>query len=67
VINRTLVSQGENLLEFRIEEIGSDHLWGHEYYGDMLKGMPVFAGVMSCACPHNIRGSPGTPTSGPWA
>ena len=27
VINRTLVSQGDNLLEFRIEEIASDHVW----------------------------------------
>jgi hypothetical protein len=27
VINRTLVSQGEKLLEFRIEEIGNDHIW----------------------------------------
>jgi len=27
VINRTLVSQGEKLLEFRIEEIASDHVW----------------------------------------
>ena len=23
-------------------------LWGHDYYGDMLKGMPVFAGVLNC-------------------
>jgi hypothetical protein len=27
VINRTLVSQGEQILEFRIEAIESDHLW----------------------------------------
>jgi len=28
-------------------------LWGHDYYGDMLQGMPVFAGGIGFACPHN--------------